>query len=226
MSATIYYALQLLAASLAVGLCLMAAYDGLRIFRVLVPHKGLWTGIEDTAYWLASSVATFLLLFRQNDGILRWYAIGGVLLGMLFYNMTASRILLKLLKKSEKYFTIKRTRRRLRKRQKQAGKQQKRAQKRLKQEEERKVGEQKRAQKRLKQEEERKAGEQKRAQKRLKQEEERKAGDQKRAQKRLKREEERKAGEQKRRERDENEIGETADAGKPKNAKTKKGKSE
>lgn len=133
MSATIYYELRLLAASLAVGLCLMAVYDGLRIFRVLVPHQSLWTGMEDAVYWLASSITTFLLLFRQNDGILRWYAIGGVLLGMLLYNMTVSRILLKLLKKCEKYFTIKRTRRRaakrLREEQKEKRKEQKKRQK-------------------------------------------------------------------------------------------------
>lgn len=144
MSATIYYELQLLAASLAVGLCLMAVYDGLRIFRVLVPHKSLWTGIEDAAYWLASSISTFLLLFRQNDGILRWYAIGGVLLGMLLYNMTVSRILLRLLKKSEKYFTIRRTKRRVKKRQKRIAKQQKREKKRLELEEKKKAAKQRR----------------------------------------------------------------------------------
>ena len=111
MSMTIRYELQLLAASLTVGICLMMVYDGLRLFRTLVPHGDFWTGIEDAVYWAGSSITTFLLLFRQNDGILRWYAIAGVLMGMLVYNLTVSRILLRLLKKVEKYLTIRKIKR-------------------------------------------------------------------------------------------------------------------
>ncbi|MCB6609620.1 spore cortex biosynthesis protein YabQ [[Clostridium] symbiosum] len=111
MSMTIRYELQLLFASLTVGICLMMVYDGLRVFRTLVPHGNFWTGIEDAVYWAASSITTFLLLFRQNDGILRWYAILGVLMGMLVYNLTVSRILLRLLKKVEKYLTIRKIKR-------------------------------------------------------------------------------------------------------------------
>ena len=99
MSGAIYYETFLLAASLAVGIGLMIAYDGLRLFRALVPHGTLWTGLEDAGYWLLSSGATFLLLFYQNDGILRWY-------------VTVSRFYRKLLKKTAKYFTMKKRMRR------------------------------------------------------------------------------------------------------------------
>ena len=54
MSGAIYYETFLLAASLAVGIGLMIAYDGLRLFRALVPHRTLWTGLEDAGYWLLS----------------------------------------------------------------------------------------------------------------------------------------------------------------------------
>jgi len=91
MSMTIRYELQLLAASLTVGICLMMVYDGLRLFRTLIPHGNFWTGIEDAVYWAGSSITTFLLLFGQNDGILRWYAIFGVLMGMLVYNLTYNK---------------------------------------------------------------------------------------------------------------------------------------
>ena len=111
MSMTIRYELQLLAASLTVGICLMMVYDGLRLFRTLIPHGNFWTGIEDAVYWAGSSITTFLLLFGQNDGILRWYAIFGVLMGMLVYNLTVSRILLRHLKKVEKYLTIRKIKR-------------------------------------------------------------------------------------------------------------------
>lgn len=112
MSVTIRYEVQLLAGSLALGICLMIIYDGLRLFRLIIPHGNLWTGVEDALYWLGSSILTFLLLFEQNDGVLRSYAIAGVLAGMIFYNLSAGRILRSLLKKVLKYFTIKERKRR------------------------------------------------------------------------------------------------------------------
>lgn len=102
----------LLFASLLLGLKLMAVYDGLRVFRMLVPHGLGWTGLEDMLYWLYAGISVFLLLLEQNDGILRGYAILGVLAGMLLYHMTISRILLGGLKKGRKYFTMKKRQRR------------------------------------------------------------------------------------------------------------------
>lgn len=107
MSADIYYEVQLLAASLAVGIWLMAAYDGLRLFRLSVRHGAVWTGIEDGCYWICSGIVTFVLLLNQNDGVLRGYAIVGVLAGMLLYNEVVSRKIFILLKKCKKYLTIK-----------------------------------------------------------------------------------------------------------------------
>ncbi|RHQ16055.1 sporulation protein [Clostridium sp. AM48-13] len=72
------------------GIALMMMYDGLRIFRWLVRHSSFWTGMEDAAYWLFASFATFRLLFGQNDGVLRGYAVAGVLGGMVFYDRTGS----------------------------------------------------------------------------------------------------------------------------------------
>lgn len=132
MSEAIRAEITLLTGSLAVGLGLMAVYDGLRIFRVLVPHGMLWTGLEDVLYWLCSGISTFLLLFYQNDGILRWYAVCGVLAGMFLYNMTVSRILLRVLKKAEKYLTIKKRKRKLRAAQRQEKKRRKAEERRQK----------------------------------------------------------------------------------------------
>lgn len=112
MSITIQYELRLLAASLLSGVCLMAAYDILRLFRLIVRHGNLWTGIEDVCYWIGSCIVTFSLLFRQNDGVLRWFAIFGVLAGMLAYQVGISRNLFKLLKKCRKYLTMRKKRKR------------------------------------------------------------------------------------------------------------------
>lgn len=114
MSETIFEELTLLGKSLAVGVALMMFYDGLRLFRALAAHGALWTGMEDFVYWAVCSLVTFLLLLHLNEGVVRWYAVGGVLVGMLVYNMTISRIYLHLLKKAKKYFTIKKMPRRKR----------------------------------------------------------------------------------------------------------------
>lgn len=141
MSMTIRYELQLLFASLTVGICLMVVYDCLRVFRILIPHGNFWTGIEDAVYWAGSSITTFLLLFQQNDGILRWYAILGVLMGMMLYNMTVSRILIRLLKKVEKYLTIRKIKRQKIRRERQKVEEEKRraAEKRRREQKEQKL---------------------------------------------------------------------------------------
>ena len=78
MSGTVRGEIWLLGGSVCTGIALMMMYDGLRIFRWLVRHGSFWTGMEDAAYWLFASFATFRLLFGQNDGVLRGYAVAGV----------------------------------------------------------------------------------------------------------------------------------------------------
>lgn len=97
---------QLLGLSILTGLCLMALYDGLRIFRMLVRHGFFWIGLEDIGYWLVCALTVFYLLYRENDGIIRWYAVGCVFLTMLIYDHCISIFLLKGLKKVVRCFKI------------------------------------------------------------------------------------------------------------------------
>lgn len=109
MSPNIQQEARLLALSLMTGAALMALYDVLRVFRLLVRHGWLWTGVEDLLYWIFSGFSTFYLLYRENDGALRFYVIGSVLLAMLLYDRTIGAILLKWLKKTGRCFKIKLT---------------------------------------------------------------------------------------------------------------------
>ena len=99
MSGTVRGEIWLLGGSVCTGIALLMMYDGLGIFRWLVRHDSFWTGMEDAAYWLFASFATFRLLFWHNDGVLRGYAVAGVLGGMVFYDRTGSRLLFAVLKK-------------------------------------------------------------------------------------------------------------------------------
>ena len=87
------------------GVCILAIYDLLRIFRRVVRH-GVWpVALEDLAYWIGTSLLIFQLLYRENDGALRGYALLAVGAGMLAYHRifgnrlveTASRALNRIL---------------------------------------------------------------------------------------------------------------------------------
>ena len=96
------------------GAFLMSSYDVLRILRLFFPHTSLAVGIEDLLYWFYAGGMTFWLLYRQNDGKLRAYAVAGVFVGMILYDRLFSRLFMKGLKKVKKYFRIKATTKKIR----------------------------------------------------------------------------------------------------------------
>lgn len=88
----------LFAAGAAVGAFFMSVYDGLRLFRFLVPHHSLAVGIEDLLFWIWTGLFTFAFLYRVNDGAVRFYIVGSILGAMILYDRVVSRNLRKLLK--------------------------------------------------------------------------------------------------------------------------------
>lgn len=84
-----------LGTSILLGAVLFLVYDVLRIFRRMVAHGNIWIGVEDFLYWLLCTAAVFVLLYRENDGMVRGFAFGGILIGMLLYYVTLSRLLIR-----------------------------------------------------------------------------------------------------------------------------------
>ena len=74
--------------SVALGEGLIILYDIFRIFRQVIPHGVIWTAIEDVCYWVVCALLVFGMVFRT---------IGGILLGMLFYNHFVSPFFVKYL---------------------------------------------------------------------------------------------------------------------------------
>lgn len=68
----------------------MVLYDVIRIIRRVMPHGILAVTLEDIAYWIATSLLVFQLLYRENDGAVRGYALLAVAVGMLLYHQTVS----------------------------------------------------------------------------------------------------------------------------------------
>ena len=73
--------------SVLLGLIITFAYDWILIFRKLVRHGRILTSVEDLMYWFACGIGVFYMLYRENSGVLRWFAVMGAALGMLFYKM-------------------------------------------------------------------------------------------------------------------------------------------
>ena len=80
----------LLLASFLFGIVLMLLYDIFRIFRHIVKHGAVLMAVEDAFYWILCAIGIFAMLYQENDGLLRWFVLGGVAIGMLLENALIS----------------------------------------------------------------------------------------------------------------------------------------
>lgn len=91
MSADILKELSFLFSSMLTGILITFVYDILRIFRRVVKHNGFFVSFEDFWFWAGSFVCIFYLLYRENNGTLRWFVVLGAAAGMFLYKLTAGR---------------------------------------------------------------------------------------------------------------------------------------
>ena len=75
MSGVILEELRVAGVAILSGAVITIVYDGLRIFRRLIPHGNVWIGIEDFFFWMWTALWVFSVLYRENDGSLRSYNI-------------------------------------------------------------------------------------------------------------------------------------------------------
>lgn len=71
---------------LCLGAYITFVYDWLRVLRRVISHGFFATAVEDVLFWLYCGGKVFLMLQRQNHGILRWFAVMGALIGILTYH--------------------------------------------------------------------------------------------------------------------------------------------
>lgn len=81
--------------SFLMGIVISFLYDILRILRRIIPHNILAVSLEDLAYWIACSLMIFSMLIRENNGVLRWFAIVGASAGMFLYKKTLGNLFVK-----------------------------------------------------------------------------------------------------------------------------------
>lgn len=76
--------------SFLLGIVITMAYDGFLILRRLVNHNLLLISLEDMLFWIACAIGVFYMLYEENNGILRWFAVFAATLGMILYKKTVS----------------------------------------------------------------------------------------------------------------------------------------
>lgn len=73
--------------SILMGLVITFAYDWILVFRKLFRHGRFLMSVEDFIYWFLCGIGVFYMLYKENNGVLRWFAVMGAALGMLFYKL-------------------------------------------------------------------------------------------------------------------------------------------
>ncbi len=87
MSREIMQELTFFAHSVLMGVAITFVYDWIYVLRRLMKHGAVMTSLEDLFFWLACGIAVFYMLYRENDGTLRWFAVLGAAIGMFFYKL-------------------------------------------------------------------------------------------------------------------------------------------
>lgn len=71
--------------SILMGIIITFVYDFILIARRVINHSIFFVSVEDFIFWAACAIVVFYMLYEENNGILRWFAVAGAALGMLLY---------------------------------------------------------------------------------------------------------------------------------------------
>lgn len=100
MSGTIVDEVMFLLDSFILGAVITCIYDGFLILRRLIKHNMLFVSLEDLIFWAVCAVGVFYVLYEENNGILRWFAVVGASLGMAVYKKTLSPLVIRMMTKA------------------------------------------------------------------------------------------------------------------------------
>ena len=78
--------------SFMMGIVITFMYDGFLILRRLIKHSDILVSLEDMVFWIACAIGVFYMLYEENNGILRWFAVFGAALGMIVYKKSLSAL--------------------------------------------------------------------------------------------------------------------------------------
>ena len=74
------------------GALLFFVYDQFVILRKVIPHPKFIIAVEDLIFWITAGILIFRMMYQMNDGVIRYYAIISVILGMKLYQVTIGKL--------------------------------------------------------------------------------------------------------------------------------------
>ncbi len=77
------------------GIAIMFAYDILIILREAIKLPAAFIVLEDILFWSASACAEFYVIYRFNEGMIRFYAVMALFLGMIVLQRVIGRYMVK-----------------------------------------------------------------------------------------------------------------------------------
>ncbi len=95
MSQNIVNEITFLLHSFFMGIIITFVYDGFLILRRLIRHNLFLISLEDMIFWIACAIGVFYMLYEENNGILRWFAVFGATMGMIVYKLSISSFIVK-----------------------------------------------------------------------------------------------------------------------------------
>lgn len=94
MSEIILWEIQFFLQALMLGGILRALYDLILILRKIKYAGNIRIALEDFFYWMICCYFIFGLLYENNNGVLRGFAICGVIIGMAIWHFGPSHIII------------------------------------------------------------------------------------------------------------------------------------
>lgn len=86
--------------SILCGVLMTVAYDFLRARRREKTVPAFFVYLEDTAWFAALGIILYVLAFRENSGMVRWYSFLGAGLGAIIYKLLFGDRVMQLLRKA------------------------------------------------------------------------------------------------------------------------------
>ena len=79
------------------GVVITIIYDLFRILRRIIKHTNFFIAIEDLFFWIGAGIFLFFMLYKTNNGMIRWFSVSGAGLGMLVYKYTIGEHLVEIM---------------------------------------------------------------------------------------------------------------------------------
>jgi len=80
-------------ASIALGFGIGLCYEGIRFWRLALPHRSFLIFAEDLLICSAGTVAFLFFTFAFSDGVVRWFSLAGTGCGLWLYFQSLGRLL-------------------------------------------------------------------------------------------------------------------------------------